>query len=119
MVAVGTPPAQIPAYAANAPGSSLGSNVGCTRFEAACAPAHSRQSDRRDSSAQCPNHNREMGQGDPVRQHQAGLIRATRNVPISKSPADVRVGSTTAVLGRPPDTSAVPRIADDFGAPRK
>src|SRR5262245_30424184 len=52
------PPAQIPACAANAPGSSLGSNVGCTRFETACAPAHSRQSDRRGSSAQCPNHGR-------------------------------------------------------------
>src|SRR5712671_6674913 len=29
--------------------SSLGSNVGGTRFETACAPAHSRQSDRRAS----------------------------------------------------------------------
>src|SRR5258708_15386176 len=29
-----------------------------TRFEPACAPAHSRQSDRRGSSAQCPNHAR-------------------------------------------------------------
>src|SRR5258708_7207952 len=33
-----SPPAQIPACAANAPGSSLGSNVGCTRFGTACAP---------------------------------------------------------------------------------
>src|ERR1700676_3063929 len=49
---------QIPACAANAPGSSLGSNVGGTRFVTACAPAHSRQSDRRGNSAQCPNHGR-------------------------------------------------------------
>jgi hypothetical protein len=29
-----------------------------TRFETGCAPAHSRQSDRRGISAQCPNHGR-------------------------------------------------------------
>src|SRR6202140_3839378 len=52
------PPAQIPACAANAPGSSLGSNVGGTRVDTACTPAHSRQSDRRGFSAQCPNHGR-------------------------------------------------------------
>jgi hypothetical protein len=52
------PPAQIPAGAANAPGSSLGSNAGDTRFETACTPAHSRQSNRRGVSAQCPNHGR-------------------------------------------------------------
>src|SRR6266700_823672 len=51
-----SPPAQIPACAANAPGSSLGSNVGSTRFETACGPAPSRQSDRRGISAQRPNH---------------------------------------------------------------
>src|SRR4029453_12830289 len=34
-----SPPAQIPACAANAPGSSLRSNVGCTRFETGSAPA--------------------------------------------------------------------------------
>src|SRR5260370_37613589 len=33
-----------------------GRTWGDTRFEPACAPAHSRQSDRRGSSAQCPNH---------------------------------------------------------------
>ena len=53
-----SPPAQIPACAANAPGSSLGSNVGSTRLKTACAPARSRQSDRRGNSAQCPNHGR-------------------------------------------------------------
>src|SRR5258706_14349682 len=36
----------------------LGRTWGDTRFEPACAPAHSRQSDRRGSSAQCPNHGR-------------------------------------------------------------
>src|SRR6266436_5062400 len=35
-----------------------GRTWGDTRFEPACAPAHSRQSDRRGSSAQCPNHGR-------------------------------------------------------------
>jgi hypothetical protein len=54
-----SPPAQIPACAANAPGSSLGSNVGGTHgVKPQCAPAHSRQSDLRGSSAQCPNHGR-------------------------------------------------------------
>jgi len=52
-----SPPAQIPAGAANAPGSSLGSNVGGA-LETTGAPAHSRQSGRRGSSAQCPNHGR-------------------------------------------------------------
>jgi len=43
-----SPPAQIPACAANAPGSSLGSDVGGTHgVKPQCAPAHSRQSDRR------------------------------------------------------------------------
>ena len=39
-----SPPAQIPACAANAPGSSLGSNVGGKWVEPICGPAHSRQS---------------------------------------------------------------------------
>ena len=37
-----SPPAQIPACAANAPGSSLGSNVGGKWVEPICGPAHSR-----------------------------------------------------------------------------
>ena len=53
-----SPPAQIPACAANAPGSSLGSNVGGKRIEPICGPAHRCQSDRRGNSAQCPNHGR-------------------------------------------------------------
>ena len=52
------PPAQIPACAANAPGSSLGSNVGGKWVEPICGPAHSRQSDRRGYSALRPNHGR-------------------------------------------------------------
>src|SRR5258708_5537819 len=52
------PPAQIPACAANAPGSSLGSTSGGTRFETASDSAHSRQSDGRGNSAQCPNNGR-------------------------------------------------------------
>ena len=45
VVAVGTriaprPPAQIPACAANAPGSSLGSNVGWRAVDTARVPAH-------------------------------------------------------------------------------
>ena len=39
-----SPPAQIPACAANAPSSSLGSNVGGKWVEPICGPAHSRQS---------------------------------------------------------------------------
>jgi hypothetical protein len=53
-----SPPAQIPACAANAPGSSLGSNVGGKWVEPICGPAHSRQSDRRGYSALRPNHGR-------------------------------------------------------------
>jgi hypothetical protein len=48
------PPRTDPACAANAPGSSLGSNVAARGVKIACGPAHSRQSDRRDNSAQCP-----------------------------------------------------------------
>jgi hypothetical protein len=38
-------------------------------FETACAPPHSRQSDRRGGSAQCPNHGRLIGTSklDPFR----------------------------------------------------
>jgi hypothetical protein len=46
-----SPPAQIPACAANAPGSSRGSNVGGKWVEPICGPAHSRQSDRREPFA--------------------------------------------------------------------
>jgi hypothetical protein len=49
---------RIPACAANAPGSSLGSNVGSKRFGPTCFPAHNRQSDRRGYSALRPNHGR-------------------------------------------------------------
>jgi hypothetical protein len=35
-----------------------GRTSGDTQFETACPPAHSRQSDRRGMSAQCPNHGR-------------------------------------------------------------
>ena len=37
---------------------TLGSNVAARGLKIACGPAHSRQSDRRDNSAQCPNHGR-------------------------------------------------------------
>ncbi len=63
MVAVGTRIAPRPPHRSRrallthrAPPS--GRTWGDTRFEPARAPAHSRQSDRRGSSAQCPNHGR-------------------------------------------------------------
>jgi hypothetical protein len=55
-------PAPLPAFAANVPGSSpSGGTSARTRFEAVCNPAHSRQSDRRGISAQCPNHGPPVG----------------------------------------------------------
>ena len=78
-----SPPAQIPACATNAPGSSLGSNVRRRAFGHARRPAHNRQSDRCSSPALCPDCSRltvvSLGPGPslPVLRRELPLIVRT------------------------------------------